>query len=150
MIGSGLRDGMELRNGRSQRRHQFEIQTPGRGETVEECVLREAIHLDHPIDRWAGSAKRECSAGLAGDGHDAAVDVRCGAPVEAHLGVTHGATPFGGREIEIIEPDGSLQLVCTLAREEDDGAVCVDPLDSRRCRGWTARQGTRRRRSDPR
>jgi hypothetical protein len=26
---------------------------------------------------------------------------------------------------------GPLQPICTLAREEDDGAMCVDPLDGR-------------------
>ena len=108
----------------AKRWHQFEIQTPRRGETVEECLLREAIHFDHPIDGRAGSGKCERPAGLTGDRHDAAVDVRCGAPVEAHLGVTHRATPFDRREIEIIEPDGSLQLVCTLARRKTM-ALCV-------------------------
>jgi ketosteroid isomerase-like protein len=55
-----------------------------------------------------------------------------GAPIEAHLGITHHATAFKRREIEIIEPNGSLQFVRALAGEEDDGAVCVDPVDGRR------------------
>ena len=62
---------------------------------------------------------------FTGDGHDAPVEVRCGAPVEAHLSVAHGATPFNRREIEIIAPDASIKFVRALAREEDDGAVCV-------------------------
>jgi hypothetical protein len=72
------------------------------------------------------------SAGRTGNGHDAPADVRRGAPIEAHRGVTHHAMAFKRREIEIIEPNGSLQFVRALAGEEDDGAVCVDPVDGRR------------------
>jgi hypothetical protein len=49
-IGSPLGDAVELRDSRRERWHQFEIQTPGGSETVEERLLREAIHFHYPID----------------------------------------------------------------------------------------------------
>ena len=142
VIGPALRRHMKLGDGGRQSWHQSEIQAPGRGESVEERLLREAIHLDHPIDGRASAVECECSVRFAGDGHDASIDGRCGASIEAHLGVTHRATAFCGREIEIIESDGPLELVGTLPGEEDDGAVRVDPFDT----GPTVR---RRRRKEP-
>ena len=50
VIGPRLGDAVELRDGRSERWHQFETETFRRGQTAEQCLLREAIHLADPID----------------------------------------------------------------------------------------------------
>jgi hypothetical protein len=60
-ITPAIRRRVELGDAHRKRRHEFKIQTPRRGQAVEEGLLREAIHLDYPIARSAASAKCERS-----------------------------------------------------------------------------------------
>ena len=77
----------------------------------------------------------------AGDRDDPAIEVRGRPPVESQFRLTKRAAPFARGEIEIVEPDGSFQLVRTGTREKDDGGVRVDPLDGRTAmRGWRPKE----------
>jgi len=75
--------------------------------------------------------ERECSVHFASYSHDTSIDGRCGASIEAHLGVTHRPATFGGRKIQIIESDGALELVRTRSDEKYHRAVRVNPFDAR-------------------
>src|SRR5688572_22794818 len=130
VITPALRRCMELADGRRKRWHQFESQATIRSQAVEERLLREPMHLDHPIDGGAGTTERDRSVSLTRYRYDCAIKSRCSASIQMHLCVAHRSTAFGGREIEILEPHGAFQLVGALAGEKDDGAMRVDPLDS--------------------
>ena len=143
VISPPLCDAVELRDGRSQRL--ASVRDPDAPPQRDGRRAPPAgSDSSRPPNRWAGPARKcECPAGLTGDGHDAAVDGRCGAPIEAHLGVTHRATPFNRREIEVIEL-GRLASTCRHARPPGRRWRCV-------CRSARqpavpcaeARQGTR-------
>src|SRR6185436_19109300 len=95
---------MELRNRICQRRHEREIEVPGRCQAVQQRLLRKPVHLDEPFDGRAFSAKRERSSIVAHDRYDSTVQSWRGASVQRHLRDTTRATPLGRREVEIVEP----------------------------------------------
>ena len=134
---------VEFRDCRCQRRHELEIEGAGGRQPVEQRLLREAVHLHEPVHRRAVPAERIRSVVLAGDSDDSTIEGRCGPPVEANFRLTQRAAALGRRKVEIVEPDGPLQLVCARAREKDDGCVRVDALHRSRRRAWMARRGSR-------
>ena len=99
----------------------------GSSESVEQGLLGKAVHLDQPVDRRSGAAERKRSTRFARHRHDAPINARSRPSVEAHFSVTEGLPAFDGREIEVVEPDGSLQLVRAIAGEELTNPAC-DPF----------------------
>jgi hypothetical protein len=67
MVGPTLRSSMELGDGYRKKFHQFDIQAPGRCQSVEECLLVKPIHHDDPIDRDAAPTDRKHSVFSADD-----------------------------------------------------------------------------------
>ncbi len=131
MIGPRRRGGVERGDGVGQRHHQRDIQAPGLRQPIEQRTLVEADHLDHPVDRHSRAAEGERPVGLARHGENAEVHVRGGAPIEAHFRLARDAPQVRGREIEIVEAHGTLELVRARTGQEHDRGVGVDAFDAR-------------------
>ena len=102
---------------------------PRGSQLVEERLLREAIHLDQPVDSVSYAIQRQRPVRLPRHRQHASVQVRSGAAIEAHLGVTEGSAERGGGEVQIIEPHGTFELIGASRREEHNRAVRVDTFD---------------------
>jgi len=59
MIGPPLRNEVELRDRGGKRVHQLDTQGMTLGQSVEQPLLIEPVHLDHPLDWHARTAKGE-------------------------------------------------------------------------------------------
>jgi hypothetical protein len=88
---------MKARNRRTQRPHPVERQLPTLGKAIEQLLLIEARHLDHPVDRFALAAKRQRSVRVAGDGQNASIDRRREALIDPVFRRAHLAASRHGR-----------------------------------------------------
>ena len=102
---------VEFGDRRRQEWHQLQAEAVCGGKTVEERVLREPVHLHQPVDGRAVATERKASVRFAVDRDEPAVEVRGSPPVQSQFRLTKRAAPFARGEIEIVEPDGSFELV---------------------------------------
>ena len=105
----------------------------------ERRVLRQALHLDRPIDRLADrfhSGRRHR--------HHPEVDLRRQTPIEAHFLLAEMLAFLGRGEIDEAEAHGFLDLVGETVGQEDDRDVRLTNADLSRRRGvrLRARQQT--------
>ena len=103
----------------------------------------EPVHLHEPVDGRAVATERKAIRPISVDRDEPAVEVRGSPPVQSQFRLTESAAPFARGEIEIVEPDGSFELVRTGTREKDDGGVRVDPIDRPHRHAWMVPQGSR-------
>lgn len=75
--------------------HELAAEGAGRCQSIEQCLLREAIHFHQPIDRAAVSPERIRPVISASDGGDSTIERRCRPPIEAHFNLTQTATSLG-------------------------------------------------------
>jgi hypothetical protein len=112
-----------------ERGHQVEIEPPPGGEAIEQRLLVEACHLHDPVHRRAHASERQRAIPLARDRHDAAIECRRRAPVDAHLGLAHRLTPLRRRKIQVVVAHGALELPRARPGQEDHRGVRLDSLD---------------------
>jgi hypothetical protein len=62
---------------------------------IEQCFLREPIHLDEPVDGPALPSEGMRSVVLASDGDDSPIERRRRPAVEAHFGLRQTAAALG-------------------------------------------------------
>jgi hypothetical protein len=121
---------MEPRDASAQRRHQLGRQSAARGHAIEQPLLVEAAHHDQPVDgivrRPADLAQEQLSF-AAQHRRDAEINLGRRPPVDVDLGGAHRGAPAFRREVHVGKLHSPLQFVRTLATEEDDRAVRVDP-----------------------
>jgi hypothetical protein len=109
----------------------------GQGARVEQAALqpaqqrrlvRQAGHLDRPLDRLTGALEAQASA-VADDRDDAEVHARGQPAVDAHLLLAEVSAFVQGGEVEEPEADRFLDLVGVPAGQEDGGDVRLADLD---------------------
>ena len=105
-----------------------EVELAPRGQAIEQRVLVEARHLDHPLHRLARAAQRERSVTLAGNGDHSVVERRRRAPVDAHLRLAQLPAAIRVAEVQVVVADGALELPGAVAGEEHDRRVGLDEL----------------------
>ncbi len=93
-----LRLGLRRGNRRPERMGESGIDPAGLGEMIKRCALVEPAHLDRPFNRRAFTIELEPTIGAAGNGHNAAVDLRGKRLVDLQLGLT-GRFAFCQRRI---------------------------------------------------
>ena len=121
--------------------HELDTKGADRCQSIQQCLLREPIHLHQPIDRPAVSSECIRTVVLASDGDDSTIERRRRPPVEANFGLTQCAAALGGRKVEIVEPHGPLQLVRPRTREKDNGCVRVNTLNRGAAMGkWRSKE----------
>ena len=74
---------VKVSDGGRQRRHELDIEGVERRQSIEQCLLREPVHLDEPVDGPAISPKRMRAVVLASDRDDSAIERWSCPPVEA-------------------------------------------------------------------
>ena len=116
---------------RRQWRHELDAKGADRCQSIEQCLLREPVHLHEPVNGPAVPPERIRSVILASDCDDSTIERRRRPPIEANFRLTQSAAALGRREVEIVEPHGPLQFVRARTREKDDGCVRVNPLNRR-------------------
>ena len=99
---------------------------------VEQIGIREAVHLDRPLDRLARPAERDGAIIRPGDGENAAIERRRGASIARDLRLAGGVAAIERAEIHVGIANRALDLVGTLFSEKNDRAMCVDA----RGRAW--------------
>ena len=126
---------MERRDCTGEQRHQREVELTCRRESIKQALLWEAGHLHNPVHRRSVAVKLMRPIALARDRQHATIQRRRRSPIQADFCFTHRPAKRARRKVEIVESHRSFQLVCTLSREEDDGAVRVDSFDGRTTMG---------------
>jgi hypothetical protein len=121
---------MQARNRRGQTFHEPGIQLMPLGKPIEERLLVEPHHLDEPIDRRALPSDRERPASVTRDGSHSKVERGRRAAIEAYLRLAGSPPQLNRRKINIVESNGTFELVNPVARQPDDADVRVDALDS--------------------
>src|SRR5688572_3083239 len=128
-----------------QARHELEIEASCGRQTVEQRLLREAVHLHDPVHGRTCAAERKRSVALPRNRDDSAIKRRRCAPVQPNFRIAKGVAAIQRRKVEIVEANGALQLVCAIAGQKYDRCVCVNSLDPgaavRRRRGEEIRDG---------
>ena len=126
---------METGDAGTERAHQFRRQGAALGHAIEHPVLVEPVHDDQPIDgsfgRFADFAQRQLAVAVSPHRCRAEIDLRRQPVVDLDLGGAHRGAPLDRREVHVREFHRALQLVRTLAGEEDHGAMRVDAPDRR-------------------
>ena len=80
---------------RRQWRHELDAKGTDRCQSIEQCLLREPIHLHEPVNGPAIPPKRIRSVILASDGDDSTIERRRRPAVEANFGLTQRAAALG-------------------------------------------------------
>ena len=123
-----------------------DIEATALGETIEQGLLIESLHLDQPVDRVARAVERERPVGLTGHrAHRRRYSIGAVRRFRRSFRLARDVPQFDGREIDVVEADGAFQLVGAIAGQPDRADVRVDPLD------WTGREpvgGWRRQKGD--
>ncbi len=120
---------MQIGDNGGERDHHRAIELALFGQMVEQRVLIEALHVQQPFDGPAIAVERQTPVILAGDRHQPSVEVRCGSEVELVFGL-QGRLPLGERrEIKKAVANRTLELVGTVAREENNRRMGFDALD---------------------
>src|SRR4029077_3583721 len=89
------------------------VDAPGFGKPIEGLAFVEAPHLDGPFHRLAFAADRKPPCGIAGNGHDAAVDRGRERAVDLDLGFASGPAFAERGKIEKGKAHGALDLEYT-------------------------------------
>ena len=98
---------------------------------VEQTRLIEADHLDQRLDGRSLAAEAQAPGAVAHHLDDPFVNVGRRPPVEDDLRLAGGGSKRQGREIEIREMHGPLELVGTIAHQENDRNVGLDAFHRR-------------------
>ena len=96
--------------------------------------LIEAAHAHGPLDDLAIAAELQPAVARARDRCASEIDFGRKAPIDVDLPQTDGLALLQGREVHVGEAYRALDLPGLIAREEDQGAVCLEPLDAIRLR----------------
>ncbi len=111
------------------------VERPAFRHPVEQVVLSDARHHDHPVLRLSpradGYGSQEQAAFLAAQyGRHAEIERGRHAAVQPDLRLAGGG-PFRTRAVvHVRETDGALELVDAVAGQKDHAAMGVDPLDT--------------------
>lgn len=143
LVAVDLRAGMEGGDDLGKVRDMVRSEATLARQGVEQVRLREPPHLDHGVDEAPGPVEGQAPVRSARDPPGAEVERGCRAAVEHDLGLAGGEAPLGGREVEIGEADGALELEHAAAGQEEPGDVGGYGLHLSR-----ARQGLRQERGD--
>ena len=108
--------------------HEMAVQGARPGETVKQTRLIEADHLDQPLDGRSLAAETQAPASVAHHRGDPYVDVGRRPPVEGDFRLAGGSPERRGREIEVRETHGPLELVGAIARQEHHRDVGLDAI----------------------
>jgi hypothetical protein len=100
----------------------------------EDCLIKHELvgqtpHLDKPIDHFAAAPDCEQSVLLAHQGHYAEIDIRRKPAIEAHFLTAIGLAGPQGSEVEERIMDRLLELVDTVAGDEDPRHVGLFDFD---------------------
>ena len=122
---------MEIGDGVGQVFHQAAVQFFALRQPVEQGVLIEADHIDHPLDNLSTRPiciEAQGSIRFADDRRHATVNVRRGAPVDADFRLTGQAAVFQGRKIQIGKDDGAFQLEHPVPAQKHQGDMSLHTL----------------------
>ena len=99
------------------------------GQTVQQLVLVECLHLDQPVDDLAGAVEDQPAVSVARHRDHALIEVRRCPPVQRKFARARRFSELQRREIGIGEPDRALQLQGAVARQKDVRNMRGDDLD---------------------
>ena len=86
---------VKVGDGHRQWGHELDAQGAGRCQSIEQCLLRESMHLDEPVNGPAVSPERKRSVILAGNGDHATIERWRRPLIEANFGLAQRAAPLG-------------------------------------------------------
>jgi hypothetical protein len=120
------RAGVGRGNGAGEAVRQREFDSAMVGETIEGLGLVEAAHLDRIFDGLARTPDRQCTARLARDRDDTAIDCGRKRAIGIDLGDAGLPALFQRREIQERKTHRTLDLVGALSGQEHRGSVGID------------------------